>query len=192
MNFENHVEEKNVFHFNEVTSIVGVKPYVLRFWESEFTQISPRLDSKGQKLYDSNDLQQINKIKNLLFEDKYSIQQAKNVLDQELQLAMAQKEADLKTELTVEVQTKDPETTNIVQVEELETPQHVISKTSSFDIMKMALGEKLKSAEAKQELEQVNIQRQISDKDIVHLVQAKKKLTSVLSKIDQLVETRSW
>ena len=192
MNFENHVEEKDVFHFNEVTSIVGVKPYVLRFWESEFTQISPGTDSKGQKLYSSTDLDQIDKIKNLLFEEKYSIQQAKNFLDQEIQEAiiMKQKELDAQVVASEVSHHGNDSTVNIA------TPisEHVTSKTSSFDLMKMALGEKLKSAEVllKEAERPAQNHRQISDKDIVHLVQAKKKLTNVLSRIDQLAETRSW
>lgn len=62
---------------DEVCGLTGVKPYVLRFWESEFPEIKPALSSSGQKLFSYRDVEVIYHIKQLLFEEKLNIEQAK-------------------------------------------------------------------------------------------------------------------
>lgn len=74
------IPDKSVFKVNEVCGITGVKPYVLRFWESEFEEISPITSSSGQKLYEHKDIEAISSIKKLLFEDKMSVEQARFAL----------------------------------------------------------------------------------------------------------------
>jgi DNA-binding transcriptional MerR regulator len=74
-----HVEipNKSSFKVNEVCALTGVKSYVLRFWESEFPEISPLMSSSGIKLYEHKDIEAILTIKKLLFDDKLSIEKAK-------------------------------------------------------------------------------------------------------------------
>lgn len=76
------IPQKSHFKLNEVCSITGVKPYVLRFWESEFEEISPILSSSGQKLYEHKDIEAVAFIKKLLFQDKLTVEQAKKELSQ--------------------------------------------------------------------------------------------------------------
>lgn len=71
---------KSLFKLDEVSSLVGVKPYVLRFWENQFAEISPIRSSSGQMLYREEDVQTIAKIKSLLFEKKLSVDQVKQVM----------------------------------------------------------------------------------------------------------------
>lgn len=71
------IPNKSLFKLNEVCVLTGVKPYVLRFWESEFEEIEPVTSSSGQKLYEHKDIEAIAIIKKLLFEDKMTIEQAK-------------------------------------------------------------------------------------------------------------------
>lgn len=71
------IPNKSSFKINEVCALTGVKSYVLRFWESEFTEISPLVSSAGLKLYEHKDIEAILLIKKLLFEDKLSIERAK-------------------------------------------------------------------------------------------------------------------
>lgn len=71
------IPEKERFKLNEVCGLVGVKPYVLRFWESEFLEISPIVDERGEKLYSQEDIETMALIKKLLFEDKLTIDKAK-------------------------------------------------------------------------------------------------------------------
>jgi DNA-binding transcriptional MerR regulator len=71
------IPNKSSFKFEEITPITGVKPYVLRYWETEFPEISPVTSDSGQKIYSRKDLEIILKIKKLLFEDKITIPAAK-------------------------------------------------------------------------------------------------------------------
>lgn len=71
------IPNKSSFKINEVCALTGVKSYVLRFWESEFTEIAPMTSSSGQKLYEHRDIEAILLIKKLLFEDKMTIERAK-------------------------------------------------------------------------------------------------------------------
>ena len=72
------IPNKSSFKFQELTPITGVKPYVIRYWETEFMEISPVTSDSGQKIYARKDLEAILKIKKLLFEEKLSIPEAKN------------------------------------------------------------------------------------------------------------------
>lgn len=71
------IPNKSNFKFQELTPITGVKPYVIRFWETEFEDIAPVTSDSGQKLYARKDVEAIFKIKKLLFEEKLSIAEAK-------------------------------------------------------------------------------------------------------------------
>lgn len=71
------IPNKSSFKINEVCALTGVKSYVLRFWESEFTEIAPLISSSGQKLYEHRDIEAILLIKKLLFDDKLTIERAK-------------------------------------------------------------------------------------------------------------------
>lgn len=77
------IPQKSSFKFQELTPITGVKPYVIRFWETEFHEISPVESDSGHKIYSRQDVEFILKIKELLFEKKLSIPEAKKALLQE-------------------------------------------------------------------------------------------------------------
>ena len=77
MNEPIEIPNKSSFKINEVCSLTNVKSYVLRFWESEFTEIAPLVSSNGIKLYQQRDIEAILIIKKLLFDDKLSIERAK-------------------------------------------------------------------------------------------------------------------
>lgn len=66
----------------EICKIADIKPYVLSYWETEFTQLG-QSSSKGQKLYTQEDLDFILKIKKLLYEDGFTISGAKKQLEKE-------------------------------------------------------------------------------------------------------------
>lgn len=82
------IPNKSNFKFQELTPITGVKPYVIRFWETEFPEIAPITSDEGQKIYARKDVEAILKVKKLLFEDKLSIPEAKQKM-QTSEVAMA-------------------------------------------------------------------------------------------------------
>lgn len=79
------IPNKSAFKLNEVCSITGVKPYVLRFWESEFDEIEPMTSSTGQKLFGPKDIETIANVKDLLFTQKMSIEEARFALKARLE-----------------------------------------------------------------------------------------------------------
>jgi DNA-binding transcriptional MerR regulator len=70
--------KKKLFHrVNEVSRITGLKPYVLRYWETEFPQLSPEKDDNDQRRYRQSDIDVILRIKHLLYSEKLTIADAK-------------------------------------------------------------------------------------------------------------------
>lgn len=74
------IPEKLYFRIGEVSELVGVKPYVLRYWESEFTDIRPTKSKSGQRLYKRRDVEQLMTIRELLHEKRFTIDGARKHL----------------------------------------------------------------------------------------------------------------
>jgi len=74
------IPDKLYFRIGEVSKIVKLPTYVLRFWETEFSRMRPKRTSSGQRLYTRKDIELILKIKNLLYEKKFTIQGARRHL----------------------------------------------------------------------------------------------------------------
>ena len=84
------IPDKMFFRIGEVGRITGVKPYVLRYWESEFKLLKPIKNKAGQRIYRRRDIETILEIKNLLYKKKYTIAGAKKQLTDELQARSGQ------------------------------------------------------------------------------------------------------
>lgn len=65
--------EKLFYKIGEVSRLVGIESYVLRYWETEFAFLNPRKSKSGQRIYTKNDVDLIQQIKHLLYEEKYTI-----------------------------------------------------------------------------------------------------------------------
>jgi DNA-binding transcriptional MerR regulator len=74
------IPDKLYFKIGEVAEITGVKPYVLRYWESEFKMVSPSKSRSRQRLYRKSDVELIFWIKELLYEERYTINGARKKL----------------------------------------------------------------------------------------------------------------
>lgn len=72
--------DKRYFRIGEVSRIIGVEPYVLRYWENEFPQIRPGRADSNQRTYQKRDLEIIMEIKSLLYDEKLTIEGAKKRL----------------------------------------------------------------------------------------------------------------
>ncbi len=75
-----HIPEKKYFRIGEVSRIVGVDTYVLRYWETEFPRIRPHRAKSKQRLYRKKDVEQLLQIKKLLHNEGYTISGARKVL----------------------------------------------------------------------------------------------------------------
>ena len=72
--------KKLYYSIGEVSKMVGLKSYVLRYWETEFKQLSPPKNRAGNRTYRQKDIDLIIKIKNLLHEKKFTIEGARSVV----------------------------------------------------------------------------------------------------------------
>ena len=73
-------EGKIYYRIGEVSRITGVKPYVLRYWESEFRWMAPAKSRSKQRLYRKRDIEVIQLIKRLLYDERYTIAGARKKL----------------------------------------------------------------------------------------------------------------
>jgi DNA-binding transcriptional MerR regulator len=71
---------KPFFKIGEVAKFIGVKPHVIRYWETEFPSIRPQKNPSGQRIYARADIEAILEIKNLLYNEQYTISGAKQML----------------------------------------------------------------------------------------------------------------
>ncbi len=74
------IPDKSYFRIGEVGKILGVEPYVIRFWESEFKTVKPIRTRSDQRLYRRKDVEELLTIKILLYEDMFTIAGAKKRL----------------------------------------------------------------------------------------------------------------
>src|SRR5580704_2392104 len=74
------IPDKLYFKIGEVSSLLTVEPYVLRFWETEFPKLAPKKTDKGQRMYRRKDVELLLQIKHLLYEKKFTIEGARQFL----------------------------------------------------------------------------------------------------------------
>ena len=72
--------KKLYYSIGEVSKIVGLKSYVLRYWETEFKQLSPPKNRAGNRTYRQKDIDLILQIKDLLHGEKFTIEGARSVI----------------------------------------------------------------------------------------------------------------
>ena len=97
-------DNKRYFRIGEVSRLTDLEPYVLRYWESEFSQIRPRRADSNQRTYRKEDLEIILEIKRLLYEEKLTIKGAKQRLKQKTGKKVVADDRELLKELKSELQ----------------------------------------------------------------------------------------
>jgi len=91
------IPDKLFFRIGEVSTMLGLEPYVLRYWESEFPSLSPKKSGTGHRLYRRKDVELLLKIKHLLYEKRFTIDGARQFLQAEIKNA----QKDIKQEQQV-------------------------------------------------------------------------------------------
>lgn len=71
---------KSFYRIREVSALLDVPAHTLRYWESEFSQLSPSKSDKGQRRYTPKDIELIKEIKSLLYDKRMSIEGVKKIL----------------------------------------------------------------------------------------------------------------
>lgn len=80
---DKQIPNKLFFKIGEVCEITDTQPYVLRYWESEFPALAPAKNSSGQRIYRRKDIETVLRIKQLLYEEGFTIAGAKKRLEAE-------------------------------------------------------------------------------------------------------------
>ncbi len=78
------VQKRLYYKIGEACKELGIQPYVLRYWETEFPALAPSKSRSGQRVYSEKELEIIKRIKQLLYEEGYTIAGAKKKLETEL------------------------------------------------------------------------------------------------------------
>ena len=74
------IPDKLYFKIGEVSDLLGVEPYVLRYWETEFSVLAPKKSGTGHRLYRRKDVELLLRIKHLLYEKRFTIEGARQSL----------------------------------------------------------------------------------------------------------------
>ena len=77
-------KEKLYYKIGEACKILDIQPYVLRYWETEFSILSPSKSKSGQRVYGEDDFALIRRIKELLYDEGFTIAGAKKKLETEI------------------------------------------------------------------------------------------------------------
>jgi DNA-binding transcriptional MerR regulator len=99
------IPDKLYFKIGEVSELLGVEAYVLRYWESEFPVLSPKKSGTGHRLYRRKDVELLLRIKHLLYEKRFTIEGARQTLQSE---AKAPKPKTVPKRLQAELFSEDP------------------------------------------------------------------------------------
>lgn len=89
------IPNKLYFRIGEVSDLVGVRPYVLRYWETEFPEIKPMKSKSGQRLYKRKDVESLVRIKELLYGERFTIDGARKRLKDVLKVERKAHEGDV-------------------------------------------------------------------------------------------------
>ena len=74
------IPDKSYFRIGEVSRLLGVQPYVIRYWESEFKTVRPIRTRSDQRLYRHKDVEELLTIRKLLYEENFTINGARKQL----------------------------------------------------------------------------------------------------------------
>jgi DNA-binding transcriptional MerR regulator len=96
------IPDKLYFRIGDVAKLCSVQPYVLRFWESEFSQLRPNKSGTGQRLYRKRDVEIALRIKRLLYDEGYTIAGARQIVHAETRHKGGQPELPLQQQQAVE------------------------------------------------------------------------------------------
>lgn len=99
---------KLYYSISEVSRLTALEQYVLRYWETEFTELRPQKNRAGNRIYSNKDIKFILKIKELLREKRYTIEGAKQILSEEMARDRAEEKLAAKESHVAQTPSSDP------------------------------------------------------------------------------------
>ena len=105
--------KKLYYSISEVSKITDIEQYVLRYWETEFEELSPQKNRAGNRIYTNKDIRLILYIKELLREKKYTIEGAKKILEDYEQekrpsIEVKEKKVQSNNDISIEIEKNSP------------------------------------------------------------------------------------
>jgi len=106
-----HEPVQEFFSIGEVCELTGLKPHVLRYWESQFRFLSPAKNRSGNRVYQRREIELVLLVKHLLYTEKYTIEGARQKVDEHRRKGelrpTARAALDLQTIETIEQELRD-------------------------------------------------------------------------------------
>lgn len=112
------IPDKLFFKIGEVCEILEVQPHVLRYWESEFPSLAPQKNRAGQRTYRRKDVEMVMRIKQLLYDEGFTIAGAKKKLQAESRTGARLKVVTPEMVEEARAQQKQPETPRVQHLTE--------------------------------------------------------------------------
>ena len=111
---DSRIPEKLFFRIGEVCELIKVQPHVLRYWETEFPMLTPQKNRAGQRVYRRKDVEMVLRIRDLLYEEKFTIAGAKKKLMEETRHGASRAKAPARDQVAVEeavepIEAREPE-----------------------------------------------------------------------------------
>ena len=125
------IPDRLFFRIGDVADLLDVKPYVLRYWESEFTMIAPQKSSAGQRVYRRIDVETVMLIKHLLYTERYSIEGARKKIKE------LRKDGDLQNFKQANVLAPEPAGLNPETAKKLTSLAKQLKATSKVSIREL-------------------------------------------------------
>ena len=98
-----NTDTKIYYSISEVAQMLGLEAYVLRFWEKEFTQLRPKKNRAGNRVYQQKDIDLLMQIKFLLYDKGFTIEGARNYLKNEGRSNGSKMKAELAVKMLAEI-----------------------------------------------------------------------------------------
>src|SRR6266850_5691989 len=108
MESASRIPEKLFFRIGEVCDLIKVQPHVLRYWETGFPMLAPQKNRAGQRVYRRKDVEMVMRIRDLLYEEKFTIAGAKKKLLDEIRSNSPRARASIREPEPVEVPPPPP------------------------------------------------------------------------------------
>jgi len=123
METDSRIPEKLFFKIGEVCELIKVQPHVLRYWETEFPMLAPQKNRAGQRVYRRKDVEMVLRIRDLLYEEKFTIAGAKKKLQDETRGGSARPKVSARETVTAEPASAEPAIVEpAIRVEAIEPP----------------------------------------------------------------------
>ena len=108
METDSRIPEKLFFKIGEVCELIKVQPHVLRYWETEFPMLAPQKNRAGQRVYRRKDVEMVLRIRDLLYEEKFTIAGAKKKLQDETRGGSARAKVSARETVSAEPVSAEP------------------------------------------------------------------------------------